>query len=225
MEDELHAMAPLKQVLSGGRMLSGWLTISEAMLCLGLGMARQSFCGKMFGTISPPNSLFLVSFLSPGKKYCSIQEFLANMDLEHNFHTPLSPQAAQEYHAFHELVSNLQNSRADKDKWNYPWGAHPSSTTLLFSQFSPLLPLTGFGSLRLVRNSRFLYGWSSEIELTQRTSSEERVFWHLTAILAAPCVTRTMRRRLIICCFAVLLLQTAGVMWVSIGIMILTSSR
>jgi hypothetical protein len=27
-----------------------------------------------------------------------------------------------------------------------------------------------------------LYGWSLEIELTQRTSSEERVFWHLTVL-------------------------------------------
>jgi hypothetical protein len=103
--------------------------------------------------------------------------------------------------------------------------AHPSSTALLFSQFSPPLPLTGFGSLRLGRNSRFLYVWSSETELTQRTSSEERVFWHLTTTLTALCVTCTVKRRLITCCFAVLSVQTARVMWVSIGIMILTSSR
>ncbi|PWZ29242.1 hypothetical protein Zm00014a_036970 [Zea mays] len=78
-----------------------------------------------------PRFTFPYLFSFARKKDGSIQEFLANMDLEHNFHTPLSPQAAQEYHVFRELVSNLQNSRTDKDKWTYPWG----NSTLSSSKF------------------------------------------------------------------------------------------
>jgi hypothetical protein len=40
-----------------------------------------------------PNSLFLAFSLLLGKN-CSVQELLDNMNLEHKFHTPLSPQAA-----------------------------------------------------------------------------------------------------------------------------------
>jgi hypothetical protein len=155
-----------------------------------------------------PRFTFPCLFSFARKKDCSIQEFLANMDLEHNFHTPLSPHAAQEYHVFHELVSNLQNSRVDKDKWTYPWSNSAFSSSkfysLTFQSIQPMLPLTGFDSLRLGINSRFLYGWSSKIELTQRTSSEERVFWHLTATWTALCVICIVRRRLIIFCFDVL---------------------
>jgi hypothetical protein len=68
-------MATLKQALYGGRMFLGWLTISEAILCLGLGMAEQFCCGLMFGTISPPDSLSLVSSLSPRKKNAKFKNF------------------------------------------------------------------------------------------------------------------------------------------------------
>jgi hypothetical protein len=43
------------------------------------------------------------------------------MNLEDNFHTPLSPQATQEYQLFYEIVDQLHSSRVGKDKWIYPW--------------------------------------------------------------------------------------------------------
>jgi hypothetical protein len=54
-------------------------------------------------------------------KDCSIQNFLDNMNLEDNFHTPLSPQATQEYQLFYEIVDELQTSRVGKDNWIYHW--------------------------------------------------------------------------------------------------------
>jgi hypothetical protein len=152
------------------------------------------------------------------------------MDLEHNFHTPLSSQTAQEYLGFHKLVSYLQNSTAVKDKWTYPsvgqfYFQLIQVIALLFSQSSLLLPLIRFDSPRLGRNSRFLYSWSSETESTPRTFLEERAFCHRTTTLTALYVTCTAKRRLSTCCFVVLSVQTARVMWVSIGIMILTSFR
>jgi hypothetical protein len=80
-----------------------------------------------------PRFTFPCLFSFAKKKECSIQEFLANMDLEHNFHTHLSPQAAQEYLSFHELVSNLHNSIATKDKWTYPWGNSTFSSSKFYS--------------------------------------------------------------------------------------------
>jgi hypothetical protein len=137
-------MDPLKQDLSGGRIFSGWLTISEAMLCLALGMARKFFYGRMFGMISLPNSLFLAFFFCQ-EKDCSVQEFLDNMNLAHNLHTPLSPQAAQKYQAFHELISNLQSSRAGKDKWTYPWGNPTFSSSKLYNiTFQSIHPTAAF---------------------------------------------------------------------------------
>lgn len=213
-------------------MFSGWLTILEAMLCLVLRMAGQSFCGKKFGIISPPNSLFLAFSLLPGKKDSSVQVFLDSMNLEHNFHTPLFLYPLRLLRNIKPFMRLSVTSRIlELVKTNgptrgaTPLSAHPSSIILLSSQFSPLQPLIGYGSPRSVRNSRSLCAWSSEIELTQRTSSEERVSWHLTVTLTALCVTCTVRRRLIIYCFAVLSVRDAGIMWVSNGIMILISSR
>jgi hypothetical protein len=45
-------IAPPRKVLSGGRMLSGYLLILEATLCLVWEMEALFFSGKMFGTIS-----------------------------------------------------------------------------------------------------------------------------------------------------------------------------
>jgi hypothetical protein len=88
-----------------------------------------------------------------------------------------------------------------------------------------MLPLIGFGSPRLGRNSRFLYGWSLGTESIPRTSSEERVSCCWTATLNALCVTCTAKRRLITCCFSAPSVHIAGVMWVSTRIMVLTSFR
>ncbi|ONM37417.1 Phosphoglycerate mutase-like family protein [Zea mays] len=92
------------------------------------------------------------------------------MDLEHNFHTPLSPQAAQEYHAFHELVRNLQNSRVDKDKWTYPWGNSAFSSSkfysLTFQSIQPLLPLTGFDSLSTDYWSYVGFHWNHDLDFS-----------------------------------------------------------
>jgi hypothetical protein len=68
-----------------------------------------------------PKSSFPSLFSFARKKDCSIQNFLDNMNLEDNFHTPLSPQATQEYQLFYEIVDQLHSSRVGKDKWIYPW--------------------------------------------------------------------------------------------------------
>jgi hypothetical protein len=49
-------------------MLSDWLIIIEATLCLGLVTAGSSSCGRMFGTISPSRLRSPASFLLQGDK-------------------------------------------------------------------------------------------------------------------------------------------------------------
>jgi hypothetical protein len=101
------------------------------------------------------------------------------MSLEHNFHTLLSPQAAQEYQAFHELVGHLQNSRADNNRWFYPWGNSNFNSSkfynLTFQSIQPPLAFNWIWQSKVCKKLKFLSGWFSKTELTQRTSSEERV--------------------------------------------------
>jgi hypothetical protein len=61
-------MAPLRKAPFGGKMYSDWWIILEATLCLGLGMEGPSSCGRMFGTISLPNTPSPASSRLPGKK-------------------------------------------------------------------------------------------------------------------------------------------------------------
>jgi hypothetical protein len=88
-----------------------------------------------------PRSTFPCLFSFAKKKDCSLQDFLANMDMERNFHTPLSPQAAHEYLAFHEMMSNLQNSAFAKDKWTYSWGNTTFSSSKFYSLTFQLIQL------------------------------------------------------------------------------------
>jgi hypothetical protein len=119
-----------KQALSSGRMFLGWLIISEGMICPRLGWKDNS--AIVWNNISP-RFTFPCLFSFSKKKECSLQELLANIDMEHNFHTPLSPQAAHECLAFHELMSTLQNSATAKDKWTYSWGNTTFSSYKFYS--------------------------------------------------------------------------------------------
>jgi hypothetical protein len=58
----------LKKAPFGGKMLKDWWTTLEVILCLELGMEGPSSCGKMFGTIFPPNIPSIASFCSLERK-------------------------------------------------------------------------------------------------------------------------------------------------------------
>jgi hypothetical protein len=70
----------------------------------------QDVCNNFSLKLSFPS---LFSFAR--RQSCSMQDFLGNMSLEDNFHTPLSPQATQEYHLFCGIFDQMQATRAGKD--------------------------------------------------------------------------------------------------------------
>jgi hypothetical protein len=120
---------------------------------------------------------FPLPFFFCQEKDCSILDFLDNMSLEHNFHTPLS--SLGRLKNIKLSMSLLVIFRILELAKTYGsilgatlTSAHPSSITLLSSQFSHQQLSIGYDSPRFVRSSRSVCGWFSKTELTQRTSSE-----------------------------------------------------
>jgi hypothetical protein len=130
-----------------------------------------------------------------------VQEFLANMDLEHNIHTPLSPYAAQKYQTFHELVNNLQNSRADKDKWTHPWGNSTFSSSKFYSlTFQSIQPPAAFNWIwQSKAGKKFkIFVWLVfRDRINSKNILRRKGFLAPDSTLSALCVTCSVRRRLI----------------------------
>jgi hypothetical protein len=55
-------------------------------------------------------------------KQITLAQFTSNSDVHHNFHTPLSEQAANELLQLHIIIEETQQNQLEKDVWGYIWG-------------------------------------------------------------------------------------------------------
>jgi hypothetical protein len=111
--------SPLKKAPFGGRMFSDWWITLEVMLLPRIGDGRTILLWQDVWNNLSPKHTFPCLFSFAKKKECSLQEFFDNINLEDNFHTPLSFQATKEYQAFCENIGQIQSSREGKDSWIY----------------------------------------------------------------------------------------------------------
>jgi hypothetical protein len=63
----------------------------------------------------------------------SVAHYLANTDIHHNFHTPISSEVAQELSALNQIMMNMQGNHQVRDKWTYIWGSEKYSSSRFYS--------------------------------------------------------------------------------------------
>jgi hypothetical protein len=107
----------------------------------------------------------------------SVAHHLANTNIHHNFHTPISSEETQELSALNQIMMNMQGNHQVRDKWTYIWGSRDLKSILptdfillaLHLLWFPHLS-SGYGNQESPRKSKYSYGSSSGIELTPKTS-------------------------------------------------------
>jgi hypothetical protein len=52
----------------------------------------------------------------------SVAQFLANNQIQEQFHLPLSVEAFQEHQQMQQIIQQIQISSQEKDIWHYIWG-------------------------------------------------------------------------------------------------------
>jgi hypothetical protein len=63
----------------------------------------------------------------------SLAHYINNQDIHHNFHTPISQQAAQEHHELNQISTQVQQNQHDKDEWIYIWGSKRYTSSKFYS--------------------------------------------------------------------------------------------
>jgi hypothetical protein len=62
----------------------------------------------------------------------SVAKYLSNLDIHHNFHTPISPEAAQELTTLNQIIIEAQGNHHNKDTWTYIWGTSQYSSSKFY---------------------------------------------------------------------------------------------
>jgi hypothetical protein len=62
-----------------------------------------------------------------------VAQYINNSEVHHNFHTPVSQQAALELLLFNQITLQVQLNQQDKDVWTYIWGTTKYASSKLYA--------------------------------------------------------------------------------------------
>jgi hypothetical protein len=119
--------------------------------------------------------LRLLSFAR--NKHVSIAQYLANSDIQHKFHIPLSQQALYELNQLGQMIEQAHQSHLDRDVWGYIWGTISTHhlDLLSFKYIEASEPFKWIWKAKISKKLKISSGWFFEIGSTLEICSEERI--------------------------------------------------
>jgi hypothetical protein len=82
-----------------------------------------------------------------------VAQYLNNLDVHHNFHTPISPEVSQELTTLNLIILEAQGNQHNRDIWTYIWGTSQYSSSKFYT--------LNFASI--VAHAPFKWIWKSKV--------------------------------------------------------------